>query len=134
MLRSSIPLSANIDDNNYLKRQSESILKSEHYTEMGKRVKAYRIQSRLTLEQAAEQLGVSVTTVKLFERGKSLTVENLIRICLVYDCTIAEIIPNEFIEYTSPFANILISSVEKQRESMRTILDRTAKRCKAMER
>lgn len=102
MHRSNIPLSANTDDCKCLRQQKESVLKNEHYTEMGKRVKAYRTQSRLTLEQAAERLDVSVSSIKQFEQGNSLTLENLMKICDEYGCTLAEIIPNEFLEYISP--------------------------------
>ena len=99
------------------------------YTEMGERIKAYRIKNGLTLEKAAERLGVSVTTTKLFERGSSLTLDNVMKICQKYGCTFAEIFPDEFFRYTSPFANMLFSTDEKQREAMRNVLDRTEKRC-----
>ena len=134
MHRSNIPLSANTDDCKCLRRKKESVLKDEHYTEMGKRVKAYRTQSRLTLEQAAERLDISVSSIKQFEQGNSLTLENLFRICLGYDCTIAEIIPLEFLEYISPYENMLINSSAKQREAMKNVMDRTEKWCRTIKR
>ena len=101
---------------------------------MGKKFKAFRTKSHLTVEQAAERLGVSVSTLKLLQRGKSLTLDNIMRICLGYGCTIAEIFPDEFSEYTSPFENAICFIGEKQRKSMTHELDRVGKRCRSIER
>lgn len=128
MRQTSIPLSANTDDFVNLQLQQESVLRNEHYSEMGKRIKDYRKENKLTLEQAAERLDVPLTTIKLLERGKSLTLENVMRVCLGYRCTLAEIFPDEFIEYTSPFEKTLLCVDGRQREAMRYSFERTGNR------
>lgn len=133
MRQSSIPLPANTDENFNLQLQSESILRDEHYSEMGKRIKAYRKENNLTLEQAAERLDVPLTTIKLLEKGKSLTLENVMRICLGYGCTFAEIFPDEFIEYTSPFEKTFSSVHGRQREALRNSFERSGNRCRTFE-
>jgi len=134
MRQSSIPLSANTDDLFDCKQHGESVLKIEHYSEMGERIKAYRKENGLTLEQAAERLDVPLTTIKLLEKGKSLTMENALRICLGYGCTFADIFPDEFIRYTSPFEKTLSSIDGRQREAMRSSFERTGKRRETIER
>ena len=127
MRQSSIPLSANTDDLFDCKQHGESVLKIEHYSEMGERIKAYR-------KEAAERLDVPLTTIKLLEKGKSLTMENALRICLGYGCTFADIFPDEFIRYTSPFEKTLSSIDGRQREAMRSSFERTGKRRETIER
>ena len=134
MRQSSIPLPANTDNLLDLQLQRESVLRNEHYSEMGEKIKAYRKESKLTLEKAAERLDVPLTTIKLLEKGKSLTLENVMRICLGYGCTIAEIFPDEFIEYTSPFENTLSCIDGRQRDALRNSFERTGKRCRTIER
>jgi transcriptional regulator with XRE-family HTH domain len=41
--------------------------------ETGKRLKEYRLRSRLTQQQLAEQAGISIFTVVQIERGKSVS-------------------------------------------------------------
>ena len=117
-----------------LQQQRESVLTNEDYSEMGQRIKAYRRENKLTLEQAAERLDVPLTTIKLLERGKSLTLENVMRICLGYGCTFAEIFPDEFIEYTSPFEKTLSCVDGRQREALRNSFERTRNKRRNFER
>lgn len=134
MRQSSIPLLANTDEKYNLQLPSESILRDEHYSEMGKRIKAYRKENKLTLEQAAERLDVPLTTIKLLEKGKSLTLENVMRICLGYGCTLAEVFPDEFIEYTSPYEKTFSCVDERQREALRKSIERTGNKRRTFER
>ena len=124
MPRFSISHSTNTDELYSDRQLHESILKNEHYTEMGQQIKAIRNERGLTVEKAAERLGVSTTSIKLFEKGKSLRFDNILRICRGYECTIAEIIPYEFLEYTSPLTTLIPIIGKRQIAAMKAGLDK----------
>ncbi|MCH7535346.1 MAG: helix-turn-helix transcriptional regulator [Bacteroidetes bacterium] len=48
--------------------------------EIGWRIKKIRLQHNLTQEQLSREVGVSVTTISLIEKGKSTSLATLIRI------------------------------------------------------
>ena len=48
--------------------------------EVGKRLKKIRLQHNLTQKDLSEEVGLSVSTISLIEKGKSTSVESLIRI------------------------------------------------------
>lgn len=48
--------------------------------QLGERQKKIRIRRKMTQGELAEQAGVSLLTVSNFEKGKSITVANLIKI------------------------------------------------------
>lgn len=48
--------------------------------EVGKRLKKIRLQHNLTQKDLSKEVGLSVSTISLIEKGKSTSVESLIRI------------------------------------------------------
>lgn len=70
--------------------------------EMGERLKALRNAKGLSVERAAELFGVSGGTIKAFERGKSMTNDNMIGLCRTYGCSIQDFFPDAFLEYCIP--------------------------------
>lgn len=69
-------------------------------TELGERAKQLRVDRGLKQEELANNAGVSVSTVKALESGKSISLLNLARILQQLDCldglveTIPEVAPN----------------------------------------
>lgn len=61
--------------NNWLFLTEQEILK-----DIGSRLKKIRVQHNLTQKDMSEEIGLSVSTISLIEKGKSTTVESLIRI------------------------------------------------------
>ena len=51
--------------------------------ETGKRLKEYRLRSRLTQQQLAEQAGISIFTVAQIEKGKSVSFDLLLTVLRV---------------------------------------------------
>ncbi|MFA7493764.1 MAG: helix-turn-helix transcriptional regulator [Proteiniphilum sp.] len=60
-----------------------SLSNTEIILEMGSRLKAFRLQKKLTQQQLAEKAGVSLFTVAQIERGKSVSVSMLIAVMRV---------------------------------------------------
>ena len=56
------------------------LTEQEILKEMGDRLKKIRIQHDLTQKQLGKEVGLSVTTISLIEKGKSTSVDSLIRI------------------------------------------------------
>ncbi|MCD8309812.1 MAG: helix-turn-helix domain-containing protein [Prevotellaceae bacterium] len=54
-------------------------------TEIGSRLKEYRIRKRIQQKEMAEAAGVSLDTVVRLERGASISMEKLLRILRVLD-------------------------------------------------
>ena len=50
--------------------------------EIGLRIKQIRLQHDLTQQKLSEETGLSVSTISLIEKGKSTTLDTLIRILL----------------------------------------------------
>ncbi len=50
--------------------------------EIGTRLKKIRVQHNLTQKELSQEVGLSVTTISLIEKGKSTSVESLIRILI----------------------------------------------------
>lgn len=60
-----------------------SLSNTEIISEMGSRLKDFRLQKKLTQQQLAERAGVSLFTVAQIERGKSVSVSMLIAVMRV---------------------------------------------------
>jgi transcriptional regulator with XRE-family HTH domain len=58
------------------------LTEQEILKEIGLRLKKIRVQHNLTQKEMSEDVGLSVTTISLIEKGKSTTVESLIRILM----------------------------------------------------
>ncbi len=56
------------------------LTEQEILQEIGERLKKIRVRHNLTQKQLGEEVGLSVSTISLIEKGKSTTVESLIRI------------------------------------------------------
>ena len=69
---------------------------NEYEAEVGKKIRGIRGQLSLTRKEVAERMGSDDSTVYRMENGKSLTLPNLIQLCQALDCTIEELIPDEF--------------------------------------
>ncbi len=50
--------------------------------EIGSRLKKIRVQHNLTQKELSQEVGLSVSTISLIEKGKSTSVESLIRILI----------------------------------------------------
>ena len=50
--------------------------------EIGNRLKRIRVQHNLTQKELSQEVGLSVSTISLIEKGKSTSVESLIRILI----------------------------------------------------
>lgn len=50
--------------------------------DIGKKLKKIRLQHNLTQKEMSEEVGLSISTISLIEKGKSTTVESLIRILI----------------------------------------------------
>ena len=70
--------------------------------EMGERLKALRNAKGLSIEKTAELFGASGGTIKAFERGKSMTNDNMIELCRTYGCSIQDFFPDDFLKYCIP--------------------------------
>lgn len=60
-----------------------SLSNSEIILELGKRLKAYRIQRRFTQQELADKSGVSLFTIAQIEKGKSVSLFTLIAVLRV---------------------------------------------------
>ena len=58
------------------------LTEQEILKEIGQRIKKIRVQHNLTQKEMSEDVGLSVTTISLIEKGKSTIVESLIRILM----------------------------------------------------
>ena len=54
--------------------------------EIGERIKEIRIAQNLTQEEVAEDIGISLSTIKRFETGKESNLENFLCILRYYNC------------------------------------------------
>jgi len=63
--------------NNWLFLTEPEILK-----EIGNGLKKIRVQHNLTQKELSQEVGLSVSTISLIEKGKSTSVESLIRILI----------------------------------------------------
>ena len=54
----------------------------EILTEIGSKLKKIRVQHNLTQKELSKEVGLSVSTISLIEKGKSTSVESLIRILI----------------------------------------------------
>lgn len=63
------------------------------YVLLGKNIKYYRKQKKLTQEQLAEQIGLSIGFISQVERGiTSMSLDTLIDVCNSLDCSAGEIL------------------------------------------
>lgn len=70
----------------------------DYKTGMGQRIKSRRKELKMTQEELAEYLGISVKHVSETERGLSgLSVDNLIRLCDLFGVTLDYLIRGETI-------------------------------------
>ncbi len=66
------------------------------YIMMGRRIRLYRHQKKLTQEQLAEQVGVSASFMGHIERGSRIaSIETLMKICAVLNVTPNELLSDE---------------------------------------
>lgn len=82
--------------------QREKPFTDEYKREMGRNLKALRNAKGLTVERAAELFGASGGTIKEFERGNSLTNDNMIELCRLYGCSIGDFYPEALLGYLRP--------------------------------
>ena len=73
-----------------------------HYQEMGRNIRALRMIRKLTQEELAEETDLSARTIKRIEAGESITLQNIMTLCLALNCTLIEIMPHEYLRYVSP--------------------------------
>lgn len=74
----------------------------EYKREMGEKLKALRNAKGLSVEKAAELFGKSEGTIKAFERGDSLTGDNMVDLCRFYGCAISDFFPEGLLQYCIP--------------------------------
>ncbi|MBO5569723.1 MAG: helix-turn-helix domain-containing protein [Clostridia bacterium] len=67
---------------------------NEHAEEIGKNIR--RIRKKETRANVGARMRSNDSTVYNMEKGKSLTLANLIQLCQALDCTIEELLPDEF--------------------------------------
>ena len=72
----------------------------------------------------AEILSVSVGTVKKIEKGDSLTLPHLLDVCQVFSCTMVELLPQDFSQYTSESDNFLRAMDNSSLQRLQHILSR----------
>ena len=71
------------------------------YKAFGKRLREYRLARHLTQEQLGELVGVSYQHIGMLERGKrSRSIEMLISLCYVLDCTCHSLLTDSLPEQT----------------------------------
>lgn len=71
------------------------------YKAFGKRLREYRLARHLTQEQLGELVGVSYQHIGMLERGKrSPSMEMLISLCYVLDCTCDSLLTDSLPEQT----------------------------------
>ena len=58
------------------------LTESEILIEIGTKLKKIRLQHNLTQKELGQEVGLSVSTISLIEKGKSTSVESLIRILI----------------------------------------------------
>ncbi len=68
------------------------------YIMMGRRIRLYRHQKKLTQEQLAEQVGVSASFMGHIERGSRVaSIETLMKLCAVLNVTPNELLSDEIL-------------------------------------
>ena len=72
----------------------------------------------------AEILSVSVGTVKKIEKGDSLALPHLLDVCQVLSCTMVELLPQDFSQYTSESDNFLRAMDNSSLQRLQHILSR----------
>lgn len=95
-----------------------------HYQEIGNNIRTIRKQHKLTQEKMAEILSVSVGTIKKIEKGASLTLPHLLDVCQVFSCTMVELLPQDFSQYTSESDNFLRAMDNSSLQRLQHILSR----------
>ena len=68
----------------------KKLITREYKKEIGKNLKALRYAKGLSVEKAAELFGASGGTIKAFERGESMTSDNMVDLCRFYGCAITD--------------------------------------------
>lgn len=80
----------------------KKLITREYKKEIGKKLKALRYAKGLSVEKAAELFGASGGTIKAFERGESMTSDNMVDLCRFYGCAITDFFPDDFLKYCIP--------------------------------
>lgn len=84
------------------------------YIALGKNIKYYRKQKKLTQEQLAEQVNLSLGFISQVERGvTSMSLDTLIDICNSLDCSPGEILENIQSCSKHKFSNDLLTLYEQ---------------------
>ena len=84
------------------------------YGKLGKNIKHYRKQKKLTQEQLAEKLELSVGFISQIERGiTKMSLDTLIEICDTLDCSARDLLDNSQTNYDSNSSNDFFAIYEK---------------------
>ena len=89
------------------------------YISIGKRIRQFRLNKRITQEELAFQIGTSAAYISNIESGKKKpSLEKLVQISEVFDITINDLVYSpldlKFLAYTDPSKISSYSSPEKQ--------------------
>lgn len=81
------------------RRRIESILQfeKEHKQEMALNIKSARQRAGFTQEDIAECLGVDVRTISRMENDGNCSLERILFLAAIYQCTLDELLPKDFL-------------------------------------
>ena len=81
------------------RRRIESILQFEkkHKQEMALNIKSARQRAGFTQEDIAECLGVDVRTISRMENDGNCSLERILFLAAIYQCTLDELLPKDFL-------------------------------------
>jgi len=91
--------------------------------EMGERIRDIRIAKNLTQEEVAEDIGVSLSTIKRIESGTGSTLENFLRILRYFNLTqnLEVLIPTQQQSAEEIYRNV--SKRQRARKEKQTITE-----------
>jgi len=69
-----------------------------HYEEIGKNFKRRRNELEMTQAELAERMSTDPRNIRNYEKGKSLTLENIVSLCQCLECTLEDDLPYELLE------------------------------------
>lgn len=96
---------------------------SELNLKIGKKIASLRKEQKMTQEQLAEKLDISVKHCSSVERGlSSLSLEKLIQVCEIFNVSLDFLVRNLPSEESNPIPSVCISLFQNADEKERRIL------------
>lgn len=82
------------------KKSNSSVvhITNSHYEEIGKNFKRRRNELEMTQAELAERMLTAPRSIRNYEKGKSLTLDNIVSLCQCLECTLEDVLPYELLE------------------------------------